>query len=95
MLQVSVRDFIMLGSIFDQGVPMKTSIPICLMLLLILVPLTVDCQPPEEFTSHSAIEQALKEAGKDDVTIREFSRLNHLIQSAVTGNPARYWLSIR
>jgi len=50
---------------------------------------SLDLQVPP-YQSLPEIEEALREAGNDDVTIREFPGLNHLFQSAVTGSPVEY-----
>lgn len=44
--------------------------------------------PPKE--NLEAIDKALKEAGNNQVTIKEMSGLNHLFQKASTGIPAEY-----
>lgn len=44
--------------------------------------------PPEE--NLQAIEEALKEGGNRDYTVKELLGLNHLFQSAQTGSPSEY-----
>jgi len=44
--------------------------------------------PPEE--NLRAIEEALKEGGNKDYTVKELSGLNHLFQTAQTGSPSEY-----
>ncbi len=49
----------------------------------------LDLQVPAD-PNLPAIEQALTEAGNDDVTARELENLNHLFQTAMTGSVAEY-----
>jgi uncharacterized protein len=44
--------------------------------------------PPKE--NLAAIEEALKEGGNRDYTVKELPKLNHLFQSSQTGSPAEY-----
>jgi hypothetical protein len=44
--------------------------------------------PPKE--NLAAIEQALQAGGNTKYTIKEFPKLNHLFQTAVTGSPSEY-----
>ncbi len=44
--------------------------------------------PPKE--NLAAIDKALREAGNENVTIKELPGLNHLFQKASTGNPSEY-----
>jgi fermentation-respiration switch protein FrsA (DUF1100 family) len=44
--------------------------------------------PPKE--NLAAIEQALQAGGNTNYTIKEFPKLNHLFQTAVTGSPSEY-----
>ena len=39
----------------------------------------------------NGIEQALKKANNNDITIKELEGLNHLFQTTETGNPNEFW----
>ncbi len=49
----------------------------------------LDLQVPHE-ANLQGIEQALRDGGNGDVTVRSFPGLNHLFQTATTGLPTEY-----